>query len=180
MDLQEDFNVLKCVLFGYYINKLWIFEVWSIASPKMWVDSTKIVIKHDLQLLYIFGLLQCVFSTPLHAYFLEMGKSRFLESYLSVQILWVMMLFCSSFAVMCQRVGLITSTLISPCLSATDASHWPALSRSDLDCVWLQREQGLSRKLPAFSTINMIVSRGASPEPSRPSTENFRSLLTSA
>jgi hypothetical protein len=59
---QEDSNALKYVIFGYCTNKLWIFEVWSIASPKTWVGSTKIVIQHDLQLVYIFGLLQCVFS----------------------------------------------------------------------------------------------------------------------
>jgi hypothetical protein len=40
--------VLKYVLFGYCIDKLWIFEVWGIASPKMWLGNTKIVIQYDL------------------------------------------------------------------------------------------------------------------------------------
>jgi hypothetical protein len=31
---QEDSNALKYVLFGYYMNKLWIFEVLIIASQK--------------------------------------------------------------------------------------------------------------------------------------------------
>jgi hypothetical protein len=31
---QEDSNALKYVLIEYYMNKLWIFLVWSIASPK--------------------------------------------------------------------------------------------------------------------------------------------------
>jgi hypothetical protein len=44
-------------------NKLWIFEVWSIASSKSWIDNTKTVIQHDLQQAYISGLLQYVFST---------------------------------------------------------------------------------------------------------------------
>jgi hypothetical protein len=60
---QHDSNALEYVLFGYCMNKLWIFEVWSIASPKMWVGSTKIVIQHNLQQVYIYGLFWCVFST---------------------------------------------------------------------------------------------------------------------
>jgi hypothetical protein len=59
---QEDSNALKYVLFGYCMNKLWIFEVWSIVSPKMWVGSNKTVIHHDLQNLYI--------NSPQQAYFL--------------------------------------------------------------------------------------------------------------
>jgi hypothetical protein len=45
---QEDSNALKYVLFGYCMNKLWIFEVWNIASPKTWVGNTKTVNQHDL------------------------------------------------------------------------------------------------------------------------------------
>jgi hypothetical protein len=51
------------VLFGYYMNKSWIFKVLVIASPKAWIGSTKIIIKHDLQLKYISRLLHCVFSS---------------------------------------------------------------------------------------------------------------------
>ena len=64
-----------------HVNKLWIFEVWSIASWKTWVGSTKIMIQHDLQIVYIYN----VFS-PLQAYFLSThrnGKSQFYENYLS-------------------------------------------------------------------------------------------------
>ena len=35
------------------MSKFWIFEVLSIASPKMWVGSTKTMIQHDLQMVYI-------------------------------------------------------------------------------------------------------------------------------
>ena len=65
MDLSpflEDSNTLKYVLFGCWMNKLWIFEVLIIASPKMWVRSTKTMIQHDLQHMYISGLLHYVFS----------------------------------------------------------------------------------------------------------------------
>jgi hypothetical protein len=77
--LQEDSNALKYVIFGYCMNKLWIFEVWSIASPKTWVGSTKTLIQHDLQLVYIFGLLQCVFSAAglLFAYSRKWGNPGF-------------------------------------------------------------------------------------------------------
>ena len=34
---QEESNALKYILFGYC--KLWIFEVWSIASPRMQVQA---------------------------------------------------------------------------------------------------------------------------------------------
>jgi hypothetical protein len=34
---QEDSNALKYALFGYCMNKLWIFEVSIIAFPKAWV-----------------------------------------------------------------------------------------------------------------------------------------------
>jgi hypothetical protein len=47
------------------MNKLWIFEVWNIASPKTWVGSTKTGIQHDIQLVYISGLLQAYFL-PTH------------------------------------------------------------------------------------------------------------------
>jgi hypothetical protein len=60
---QEDFYTLKYVLFGYCVNKLWIFYVLIIASPKVWVCSTKTMILHYLQHLYFSGLLQYVFST---------------------------------------------------------------------------------------------------------------------
>jgi hypothetical protein len=60
---QEDSNELKYILFGYCMNKLWIFEVLIITSPKTWVGNTKTMIKHDLQQLYISCLLQCIFST---------------------------------------------------------------------------------------------------------------------
>jgi hypothetical protein len=43
------------------MNKLWIYEVLIIASTKAWVGSTKIVIQYDLQLVYIYGLLQVRF-----------------------------------------------------------------------------------------------------------------------
>jgi hypothetical protein len=41
---EEDSNILKYVLFGYCMNKLWIFEVFIIASSKAWVGTTKTVI----------------------------------------------------------------------------------------------------------------------------------------
>jgi hypothetical protein len=46
---QEDSNALKYVLFGYCMNKLWIFEVWSIASLKTWVGITKTTTQQNLQ-----------------------------------------------------------------------------------------------------------------------------------
>jgi hypothetical protein len=58
---QEDSNTLKHVLFGYHMNKLWIFKISIITSPKMWVGSTKTVIQHDLRQLYICAL-EYVFS----------------------------------------------------------------------------------------------------------------------
>jgi hypothetical protein len=60
---QEDSNTLKYVLFGDCMNKLWIFEVWSIASIKTCVGSTKTFNQHDLQLVYISGLLHRVLSS---------------------------------------------------------------------------------------------------------------------
>ena len=45
---QEDSNILKHVLFGYYTTELWIFEVSIIAFFKTWIASTKTVIQHDL------------------------------------------------------------------------------------------------------------------------------------
>jgi hypothetical protein len=53
---QEDSNVLKHVLFGYCMNKLWIFEVLIIAFSKVWVGISKTVVYQDLQLLYIFAM----------------------------------------------------------------------------------------------------------------------------
>jgi hypothetical protein len=60
---QEDFNALKYVLFGYCMNKLWILKVLVIASPNVWVGSTKTVIQHDLQLVYIYELPQYISFT---------------------------------------------------------------------------------------------------------------------
>ena len=57
LHFQEDSNTLKYILFGYYMNKLWIFEILIVASPKAWVGNTKIMIQHDFQLVYIYGLL---------------------------------------------------------------------------------------------------------------------------
>jgi hypothetical protein len=67
---QKNCDALNYVLFGYCMNKLWIFEVSIIASPKMWIGSSKTMIQHDLQYLYISGLLQYDFSTTslLYAY----------------------------------------------------------------------------------------------------------------
>jgi hypothetical protein len=61
------------------MNKLWIFEVWSIASSKTCVGCTKTVIQDDLQLEYISGLLQWVFSSAglLFAYLQEWGIAGF-------------------------------------------------------------------------------------------------------
>jgi hypothetical protein len=75
------------------MNKLWIFEVWNIASPKTYVGCTKTVIQHDLQLVYISGMLQCVFSFTglLFAYSREWGIAGFrkttLEFYFTIKSL---------------------------------------------------------------------------------------------
>ena len=37
---QENSNIQKYALFGYCMNKLWIFEVLIIASPKVRVGIT--------------------------------------------------------------------------------------------------------------------------------------------
>jgi hypothetical protein len=41
---QEDSSALKYVLIGYYMKKLWVFEVLLIATPKAWVSSSKSMI----------------------------------------------------------------------------------------------------------------------------------------
>jgi hypothetical protein len=69
---MEKMPWLEYVLFKYYMNKLWIFEVLIIAFPKMWVGGTKTVIQHDLQQLYIFATIRFF---PLHAYFLPTHKN---------------------------------------------------------------------------------------------------------
>jgi hypothetical protein len=54
---QEDSNTLKYILFGYSMNKLWIFEVSVIASSKTWAGSTKLWFNMIYGSLYIYGLL---------------------------------------------------------------------------------------------------------------------------
>ena len=82
---QEESNALKYVLFGFCMNTLWIFKVLSIASLKTWVDSTKTMIQHDLQLVYVFGLLQCHFSIAciLPAYLRKWGSPGFKKTTLT-------------------------------------------------------------------------------------------------
>jgi hypothetical protein len=78
---QEDSNVLKYVLFGYYMNKLWIFEVWSMASPKTWVGSTKTMIEHDdptwsIAIVHFWTAIVCfLHCKPIFCLLTKMGKS---------------------------------------------------------------------------------------------------------
>jgi hypothetical protein len=48
------------------------------------------MIHHDLQLVYIFGLLHYVFfhCMPTYCLFTEMGKSRFYENYLTFKVVF--------------------------------------------------------------------------------------------
>ena len=68
------------------MNKLWIFEILTITSPKVYANNTKTVIQHDLQELHC-TFLDCY--TP-HSHWLPaygngtvpiIGKLPFLESY---------------------------------------------------------------------------------------------------
>jgi hypothetical protein len=79
LHFQEDSNAHKKLIFEYCMNKLWIFEVSTIAFSKTWVGSTNTIVQHGLQLVYISGLLQCVFCTAslLFTYSQEWGSPGF-------------------------------------------------------------------------------------------------------
>jgi hypothetical protein len=87
---QEDSKALNYVLSRYCTNIFWVFEVWSITAPKAWVGSTKTVIQHDLQQIYISRLLQCVFSITglLFAYSRKWRSPGFRKTTLMVTLLW--------------------------------------------------------------------------------------------
>ena len=63
--LKQDSNTLKYILFGYYMNKLWIFEVWNTIL-KPWFN----MIYNKCTFLDYYN----VFS-PLQAYFLPIHKN---------------------------------------------------------------------------------------------------------
>jgi hypothetical protein len=68
---QEDSNTLKHVLFEYYINKLWIFEVSIIPSSKTWVGNTKTWVGSTSKIYSSCTFLDYYSSfSPLQAYFL--------------------------------------------------------------------------------------------------------------
>jgi hypothetical protein len=76
---QEDSNILKYVLFGYYMNKLWIFEVSITPSPKTWVC----ILKLWSNMIYnCCAFLDYYSFSPLQAYFLPTHRNG------EVPVLW--------------------------------------------------------------------------------------------
>jgi hypothetical protein len=64
-NFQEDSNILKYALFKYNMNFFWIFKLSIIASPKMWVGSTKTMMYNNCTFMdyySAFSLLEAYFN----------------------------------------------------------------------------------------------------------------------